>query len=487
MLVDGQVGACALDDDTTCETGVGRTCPSGLVCAANRCQGGCASDAECPSDGTCLHLPSGDGFCFDARGGADAALPDGGIDAGFDAYTPAHLGVLDACLGPTGGCAIGHDARVYCWGSAADGRLGSGACDATTLASTPTLVPGITNADALACGNGFQCARVPDPGGSQGFGILCWGRADLGQLGRAVSTRCDPTPALVDTGTTALYGARLFAAGAHACVADDGMRHMDCWGENDGIVADGTDPLSAIWTSATEPAWEGTVGGTSVFERVALSEQGACFRTSEPAIYCMGTDAHHELGVAMTPGGLTDPPRIDMLMRSLSVAAGRSHRCALSADRHVQCWGNAETGQLGVAPDTLMTTCGTDRCDPALHPIGTPALSFDALAANGSGDTTCGIVQGQALPGEVVCWGDNLQAQTGLPVSVMELPTDAANAIRPVSFGAGLPLSRAQRIAVGPHAACAIDDQEAMYCWGDYAYDGTPHEHATYFPIEVQP
>lgn len=92
-----------MDSDLGCESGVGRECPSGLVCVGDRCVATCTSGAQCPTDGECRPVPgSSISFCDDPRlvdadvgpgdGGADAAIPyDASTDSAqtMDADTPS--------------------------------------------------------------------------------------------------------------------------------------------------------------------------------------------------------------------------------------------------------------------------------------------------------------------------------------------------------------------------------------------------------------
>lgn len=510
LLIDGVNGACSLELDTQCETGVGRTCASGLVCAADRCQGGCASDAECPSDGTCLHLASGAGFCFDTRSGSDAGLPSGdaGTDASsdvgtdapqardtgprVDAYVVPPIGVLDVCLGTTGGCAIGHDRNVYCWGSGADGRLGTGDC--TTPGpdtNVPTRIPALADVDAIVCGDRFQCAHVATDGS-----IQCWGLDDRQQLGQAVSGGCSASAVNVLDHATAMpllepSLTQLAAAGGHACsLATRGgggavSAYLECWGDNAGQILDPTMPPTTLFEGVWPYFW---MEFPPNFVTLALAPAGLCARgetwTTPPQIdvFCTGDATHLERG-----GGTPDDRTAVVTTTSRALVAGRAHRCLLDVARNVSCWGDGHLGQLGVDPSTLPSSCGADACDATPHTIVATGASFTALAASGDGDTTCGIVEGLGAPGEVVCWGANEHAQCGGSASVFALAAPTGTP-RFVTLDGTSALARVRRIAVGPGAACAIDDQETLYCWGDYLFGAaTPSPTATVLSIPGGP
>jgi hypothetical protein len=74
-------GVCSLEVDLGCESGVGRTCASGLVCVADRCAQACDATLGCATGSICT--PTGAGVSFCAPASADAAVPvDVGVDGG---------------------------------------------------------------------------------------------------------------------------------------------------------------------------------------------------------------------------------------------------------------------------------------------------------------------------------------------------------------------------------------------------------------------
>ena len=90
--------------------------------------------------------------------------------------------------------------------------------------------------------------------------------------------------------------------------------------------------------------------------------------------------------------------------RSVAVAAGELHSCALTSTGKVLCWGDNSSGQLGDGTTTQRLT--------AVPVLGLPA-GILAIAANG-GDAptqahTCAITPG----GGVMCWGNNADGQLG--------------------------------------------------------------------------
>jgi alpha-tubulin suppressor-like RCC1 family protein len=478
LLPDG-VGACGLDTDLGCETGVGRVCPEGLVCAVNRCQATCARATDCPSDGACLSLGSGGSFCFDTRSGGDAGLPDvgpadtgtqgpndaGPADANVDAASPVlTFAVRDVCLGANGGCAIGQDQRVYCWGSNVSGRLGDGGSCTATPASViaPQVVRTgavpLENATAIACGDAFACAYASTH-------IWCWGANDQAQLGRGATSPCESDAQPVQSGGTTLVipgTPSLSVAGRHGCALDRAASSLWCWGADDSTLdGSGTTVPSAIDVAPrwlTEPAMLAPT-------QISLAASGACLNGALTGVQCWGDNDRAQCGA--TPVSATyGPPGWRLTGSWSSLVVGRAHRCALDSSGTAQCWGDDDLVQLG--ENVFTSDCTTGMCRGM--PSGSIAVYYDRLASSGDGDTTCGIVSAGPSLGQVLCWGANDAGQTGAPISATQSWLGATS----VTLAAtGAPLSGVTRIAVGRTAACAIDGAGVLACWGDTDFDAT--------------
>lgn len=489
LAADG-LGACTVDADLGCESGVGRECPTGLVCVSDRCLRACSTASDCPSDGQCLLLGDDTRFCFDGR--SDAGLPDasvaldawsqldtGELDGGLpdaplvDARPDASLlrdGVLDVCIGPHSACAIAADRTVWCWGSALLGQLGEGGdCTAEeATARAPMPVPFVSGVDALVCGTDFACAHSVD-GRTQ-----CWGANDQGQLARDTAhAGCDAMPGAVRSASPdeeLLVGEpRLSAAGRHACIGDAAVGTFVCWGANDTSF----DPMLASGAYRRATALDGaggilapvTASGAHVVT-VALAEESMCVTTDVPSAFCWGSNLFFETGT--DAGTRSDAPVEigDFTSIVIAVIAGRTHRCLLDASGTAACWGDTSRGQIA----THLAPIEMDRVAGALS-IAPMSLRFSALGTSGSSNTTCGVVTMRPMAGEVVCWGDNATLQAGVPAVGEVTFVDGAATFDAVSTAPGVALDGAAGVAVGPTAACAIDVLGALYCWGDADLD----------------
>ena len=221
-------------------------------------------------------------------------------------------------------CALIADGAAVCWGDNWTGQLGDGS---TMDRSIPTLVSGLSDAVALTTGSLHTCALKSD--GT----VACWGYNSSSQLGDGTTTyRLTPTVVPGLSGVVSVG-----AGGAHTC-ALKGDGTVACWGRDS--VDDG-----AITPHATPKA----VAGLSDVVSLAVGDKHTCALKGDGTVACWGDDTHGQLGIdnpnsfAFTP----QPTVVPGLSGVLTVAAGRFHTCALKADGSVICWGTGDSGQLG--------------------------------------------------------------------------------------------------------------------------------------------
>jgi alpha-tubulin suppressor-like RCC1 family protein len=109
-------------------------------------------------------------------------------------------------------------------------------------------------------------------------------------------------------------------------------------------------------------------------------------------------------GLIALAGALTSAfglPHSDPLTFS-SIAAGKTHTCALASNGVAYCWGAGNVGQLGHG-QTANSTIPVAVSPPS----GEPALTFSSVSA-GAGHT-CGV----ASNGAAYCWGNGNSGQLG--------------------------------------------------------------------------
>jgi alpha-tubulin suppressor-like RCC1 family protein len=238
-------------------------------------------------------------------------------------------------------CAILSSGAVECWGSAANGELGSAAFSNGDAGASlaPTPVSGLTQVTAVALGAvGYGCALLVD--GT----VQCWGDNEYGELGNG-SIADSPTPVPV-SGVT---GAVAVATGwEHACaLMTDGT--VACWGDNLygelGIGTSSGPETCGEYACATTPV---KVPGLSGATAVAAGENETCAILSDETVRCWGYNHDGELGDGTTVYSST-PMVVSGLSGATAIAMGGMTSCALLSSGGVACWGENDSGQLGGA------------------------------------------------------------------------------------------------------------------------------------------
>ncbi|MFK7985210.1 MAG: RCC1 domain-containing protein [Sandaracinaceae bacterium] len=233
-------------------------------------------------------------------------------------------------------CALADDGGIWCWGGNDAGQAGGGS--ATELL-VPTPLPAGGSWLRVAAGGGSTCAIRAD-------GTLwCWGRNTDGQLGTGDFVARQPDP--VQTGCieeTCFDDWTEVSVGAfHVCAVRAGGE-LYCWGGADSgqLGAALTGPQRTPHRVAGE-GWRKVTAGT---RHTCALRDGA----SGQELYCWGDNDEGQLGVGDTMRR-TEPARVPTLGRLewTDVVAGEGHTCAIRENRSLFCWGSNASGQLGLA------------------------------------------------------------------------------------------------------------------------------------------
>jgi alpha-tubulin suppressor-like RCC1 family protein len=146
-------------------------------------------------------------------------------------------------------------------------------------------------------------------------------------------------------------------------------------------------------------------------------------------------------GLPLVPADPPPPP-------SARLTVGAHHTCAEgysdSPTRHLVCWGDNTSGQLGDGTTTSRST--------AVDVVGVDGVG----EVEAGGDRTCAITSGTVST--VLCWGDNAHGGLG------DGTTTNRSTPTPV---VGLPAGHVGSLAVGETFACVLPEGTEIMCWGE--------------------
>jgi alpha-tubulin suppressor-like RCC1 family protein len=171
---------------------------------------------------SCARRAGGSVLCWGANG--TGQLGDG-TSTTRTSPTPVSglLDAIDLGVGTSHACAVRSSGSVVCWGTGSDGQLGHGSTANSTTPVGVTVLGGAL-ATGVACGGRHTCALT-------GGVPQCWGSNAEGQLG--TGTRTPGSGAVTVAGITtasAIVGARnTFSDANHGCVLTSDSTAV-CWG-----------------------------------------------------------------------------------------------------------------------------------------------------------------------------------------------------------------------------------------------------------------
>jgi alpha-tubulin suppressor-like RCC1 family protein len=294
----------------------------------------------------------------------------------------------------------------------------------------------------LAIGDGFACILAKD--GT----VSCWGKNDVGQLGRdpastpsCGSAPCSPTP----TSVAGLTGIVKIAAGDDFACALDASRAVWCWGNN----AKGQLEATAAATSFTPKKLIVDIAD------VVAAGTHACVLTADAAVRCWGENTCNIFG-----GGAALQRSANIIpgpnMAQLSI--GRDAICGVTTgDGHVLCWGADHKGSLGhdVAPSAPLCNGYPSDSVPKSVQQSSDGLPLTDVAEVQTGN---GVTCARHTGGQVLCWGDNSRGGLGQGIADGD----------PHARAVEVPSLYAAKLLVGEQTACAIVANRLL-CWGDSA------------------
>jgi alpha-tubulin suppressor-like RCC1 family protein len=363
----------------------------------------------------------GDTGSSDAATDDEFEVPDTSVECDADPCVTALTGTWSQ--GSAGAlCALLADRTVQCWGSSFNGKLGYEAPPGEfglPMSPSPHRLADLSDVTKVSLGDDNGCVRQSD--GS----VFCWGLAAV-LRGGMTSTGGDAgeeqEPPLLPTRLDAIPPATdVNVGGTNICVSlEDGS--LSCWGRSDHFELGYR--TKELWGPATTiPIGDRKVqtvvpGGPWMFSVTTTKELlswggGTCTDVGD-CKFMLGRDTSE------------DPDPVPTIVPGWSnvrgVAGSTSAACAI-VGRQVQCWGENDSGQLGLGfpsravrfPTTSIVTATADA-----DPDGAGTFAGHDVPIQVVSDFLRGCaVMGS---GRVYCWGnDGPQGEWGRPKRITGL------------------------------------------------------------------
>ena len=362
------------------------------------------------------------------------------------------------------------------------------ACGDGTGPSGGPEVPGPTT---LAVGGHHACRLLGDGR------VFCWGRADAGQLGTG-DTPISGTAAPI--AASGVFFTSVVAGGLHACaLADDGVPW--CWGQNGAGQAglpiatnqDCGEPVHG-WRCVPTPH---PVATTVRFRSLVAGASNTCGFSTDGQLFCWGSSGSGQLGAgagqdcAGTRCSWTPVPIVGPKLQAIALGS-TAHFCGLSPDGTAYCWGSNTSGELGIGTaggsrdtPTPVTgghqfssivvggvhTCALDRDGQAwcwggdVLPPGEGGVSLSAVPVRIQGAppfarlfTGTWAACGHTPAGAVWCWGINAYGEMGVTPAGLNTRYDTPTEME------GHP--KWQVVGEQAGTVCALDAAATTWCWG---------------------
>jgi alpha-tubulin suppressor-like RCC1 family protein len=278
--------------------------------------------------------------------------------------TPVYgLGIGSATRIGVGGvlaCAILPDTTVKCWGNGTNGEMGSGTVDR----HTPIAIPGLSGVVQIVAGNVHICA-LTNTGG-----VKCWGANSDAQLGDGTTTSRS-TPADVQGMTSGV--AAITAGFRHTCALTT-AGGVKCWGRNNYGQMGNNGPSSTLYRTPIDVP--GLTSGVAMVD--ADVSDTVCALTTTGGVKCWGLNSFGQVGDGTTGNNRFTPVNVVGLGSGvLSITS----RCAILApSRSLKCWGANASGQLGDGTTTASNV-----------PVSVIGFGSDTLIARGASSHRCGV------------------------------------------------------------------------------------------------
>jgi cysteine-rich repeat protein len=315
------------------------------------------------------------------------------------------------------------------------------------------------------CTNGQLCQQ--SYGGCQPIATDCLGRAPAESF-------CDAQGQLATCGvdltnvTSAACHRKCIDGQCDSSTCGDGAVQADFETCDDGNTVDGDG------CSATCQIEDGVLGPPSSGATAVATGDDTCALFARGTVKCWGDNESGQLGIGTrderggAPGELADRlPRVDLGAgrTALQIASGVEFNCALLDDFTVKCWGENGFGQLAQG-DTTDRGWGPNQLGDHLPPInlgtGRPARAISATDSY-----ACALLD----DGTAKCWGNVIgpyrnRAGFGPPPegAIGSQPSQLGDSLPALELGTGRTILQ---LSIEDRHACALLDNRTVKCWGE--------------------
>jgi alpha-tubulin suppressor-like RCC1 family protein len=247
----------------------------------------------------------------------------------------------------------------------------------------------------------------------------------------------------------------------HGCfTTEDGPSY--CWGYGqNGQLGYGS-------TSARDNPVQ-VYGINEEMRSISTGDLHTCGIKNDGEVVCWGYQYHGRLGYGSSGTGAENYPRTVANFEGkegLMVTAGYEHSCAIMNDLELYCWGNNGHGELGVGDQS-------QKNSPVRVELPDGHRATDVSAGH---QFTCAVLDN----GSIACWGKASEGQLGIgSITSSQVEDEPVYALIPSE-------RRAIAISTGYEHACAILDNQSVWCWGadDYGRIGIGEDNRQW-PYEV--
>lgn len=352
---------------------------------------------------SCGLLTDGQAFCWGSNNKGQLGIGDehGGTKA---QPTPVAGGLVftSISVGKDHACGVSDNSDGYCWGANQRGQLGIGATGSDReFEYEPEEVTGGLSFKRILAGGGFSC------GVTFLNELYCWGDSSEGRVGRSPGAPDHYYEPQQINDLPNIDPASLVLGKNHVCAKS--LNAMRCWGSNKyGQLGDGGQAEYSF-----EPvAPKSPPMGEPRFKQFALGAEHTCALSEDERLHCWGANDFQQTNPGGWSGRVNEPKRLDLEQRFRWVTSGPMalSSCALSIDNQLYCWGDNQSGSLGI-----------DNNGATLSELTPVATSYQWSQVSLGLEHSCGVTSDRSEPGGY-CWGNNESGQLGVSGSTTSTP-----------------------------------------------------------------